>query len=215
MKALRTVLFLLSTANITPLLHAYGYTFRNMTDFDVLTGIQFSSDIGDPIYQKLIQRGTTETFSSGTDFPSGKIGFCLSKLFYIKNPSPEQIDNPKSALSWRLLNDKIYITARIKSTMQDQINKFIKFLGTKFDSYKVAGPTSLAAAVTWPSGCGSVDVYIIQDKAGNIYFLSVSTNAKANDFELARPGESFELRGWSLKEINDSLGIKTTAATAK
>jgi hypothetical protein len=206
MKALYALLFLLSTAGVTSLLHAYSYKFQNMTDFNVLIGIRFSSDIGDPIYQKLIQKGTTETFSSGTDFPGGKIGFCLKNVFYIKNPSPEQINDPKSVSSWRLLNDKIYITARIKPTMQDQISKFIKFLGAKFDSFKVPGPTSLAAAVTWPSGCGSVDVYIIQDKAGNIYFLSVSTNAKANDFELARPGESFELRGWSLRQINDALG---------
>src|SRR5205085_4363548 len=127
MKALNKVLFILSIVSITLLTHAYEYKFKSDTDFDFLIGIQFGGDLGDPIYKKLIKKGATETFVSGTDFPGVKIGYCLKNVFYIKNPTKEQQDNPKEA-DW-VKSRMVSVWGPKESISQpDKVQEFINLL---------------------------------------------------------------------------------------
>ena len=165
MKALHTILFLLSAASIASLVHAYEYKYTSDSDFDILVGIQFGGDVGDPIYKKLVPKGSTQTFASGTDFPGVKVGYCLKQVFYIKNPTKEQQDNPKEA-DWKISKTLPVWGSKDRVSNPAEIRKFLKDLRAYDMSKK---------AKDWVSGCGSIDAYIMQDSTGNIYFVVPQT----------------------------------------
>jgi hypothetical protein len=167
MKALHKIMFILSIVNITLLTHAYEYKFKNDTDFNFLVGIQFGGDVGDPIYKKLIQKGSEGVFKSSTDFPGVKVGYCLKNVFYIKNPTEQQKTNPTES-DW-LKSRMVSVWGPKASISQPgEVQKFIDSL----KSYNIA-----RVAKDWSTGCGSVDARIVQDNTGNIYFAVVGTDS--------------------------------------
>jgi hypothetical protein len=161
MKTFHRAIVLLSAISIASLIHAYEYKFKNDTDFDVLVGIQFTGDVGDPIYKKLIKKGTEGV----VEFPGGKAGFCLKNVFYIKNPTQEQQKNP-DAEAWKAGR---YVYGFFKNELQNKLPAFIKSLR----SYVLDKGSKI-----WPSGCGSVDVRIIQDKNNNVFFAKFEGSSK-------------------------------------
>jgi hypothetical protein len=161
MKALHTILFLLSVASIASLMQAYEYKYTNDSDFDILVGIQFGGDVGDPIYKKLVPKGSAQTFTSGTDFPSIKIGYCLKQVFYIKNPTEQQKTDPKEA-DWKTSKTLPVWGSKDIVSKPGEVQKYLKDLRAYDMSKK---------AKDWVSECASINAYIMQDSTGNIYFV--------------------------------------------
>ena len=86
-------------------------------------------------------------------------------MFYIKNPTKEQQTNP-DAEAWKA---GLYTHVFFKNELQNKIPAFIKSLR----SYVLD-----KGGKVWPSGCGSIDVRIIQDKNNNVFFAKFEGSSK-------------------------------------
>lgn len=87
----KTILFL-TICSITALLNAYENSFFNNTDKPIGIAIQYTgNDTNEPLYKHLVKPKSRVTFTPGEgNVPAIKWGFCLDKIYYIENPTPEQ-----------------------------------------------------------------------------------------------------------------------------
>ncbi len=87
----KTILFL-TICSITALLNAYENNFFNNTDEPIGIAIQYTgNDTNEPLYKQLVKPKSMNHFTPGNaGVPEIKYGFCLDKIYYIENPTPEQ-----------------------------------------------------------------------------------------------------------------------------
>ena len=91
------LILMLSTSLI-----AYEETFYNNTDTHIAIAVQFGDDPQAPLFKRLIkQNGTTSFVAGEKDIPDIMWSLCLKNVYYVQNPTHEQIKHYFAQAPWR------------------------------------------------------------------------------------------------------------------
>ena len=131
MKKIKSITLLLTICSVATSINAYENSFFNNTDEPIGIAIQYTGNVGkEPLYKQLVKPKSMNSFVPGeAKVPAIKLAFCLDKIYYIKNPTPEQKAHNFEKAVWKEIPitwTKAKSSTKKQDPKQSHIKKAIK-----------------------------------------------------------------------------------------
>lgn len=171
---LKKIFITLPLLSVVSHLHGYKYPFFNRTDKPIATAIQFPGE-NEPLYRKLIQPRSKETFEEGKfEIPTIKSGFCLKNIYYVCDPTSAQKKNKLESAPWK--------AAKITWLPRAIYNTIIESFNKKPSKQQNATTPNTSPSIKelikpnkqkiMPSLCQDQPFDIVKNEDGKIYFIA-------------------------------------------